>query len=133
MVVLSATDTQDGDELKTQQQMLAELRYLRKENAGLKDEIAANKSTIATQTRIIEIERERGDFFKAAAEKGIKIGDNSGLMTEKYDRMVATYDAEVRRLQTENDKLRESRKWRSVMAGLGGAGAGFYIGQQQCR
>jgi hypothetical protein len=129
----TVNSTQDADELRTQQQLIAELKFLRSENEGLKAEVAAKDSTIAVQTRMIQIEVERGDFFKTAAEKGIKVGDNCGLIAEKYDRMVATYDAEVKRLQSENDKLRTSRNWRTAVAFTGGALGGYWASQRGCK
>src|SRR5688572_19460836 len=60
-------DSQDADELKTQRQLIAELKFLRKENAGLKDEVAAEKGKLAVQIRFTEIEKERGDWFKDSA------------------------------------------------------------------
>lgn len=113
--------------------MIAELKFLRKENAGLKDENQALKGEVTVSTRIIKIEQERGDFFKVAAEKGVTVGGNCGLMKEGYERMEATYKAEITRLAAENASLRESRKWRTVVSGAAGAGFGYWAGQQQCR
>jgi hypothetical protein len=119
------------DDLKTQQQLAAELKKLRAENVGLRDEVTAQKGTIAIQERIIGIERERGDFYKDAAQKGIKAGDNCGLIQERYDRMVAQYQAEEVRLRSENDKLRASRNQRAIFSFLGGAAVGYLGGRQK--
>ena len=121
-----AKSTQD-DDLKTQQQLVAELKKLRLENAGLKEEVAAKNGTIAVQEKIIKIVEERGDFFKEAAAKGIKAGDNCGLIQERYDRMVAQYEAEEQRLRHENDKLRSSRNTRAIFTGLGGVAVGWAV------
>lgn len=115
------------DELKSQQLLIAELKKLRLENAALKDEVTAKNGTIAVQERIIKIVEERGDFFKVAAEKGIKAGDNCGLIQERYDRMVAQYESEEQRLRSEVDKLRASRNTRSIFAGLGGVAVGWAV------
>ncbi len=117
--------TQGVDELKTLQQLVAELRFLRKESLALKDENGALKGQVAVSERIIGIEKERGDFFKTAAEKGIKAGDNCGLIQERYDRMVAQYEIEEQRLRSENDKLRASRNMRALLSGAAGAGIGY--------
>jgi hypothetical protein len=105
--------------------LVAEIKFLRKENAGLKDEVAAQKGTIATQERLIGIEKERGDFFKTAAEKGIQISNNCGLIQERYDRMVAMYESEQTRLRSENDKLRSSRNTRALFSFGAGLGLGY--------
>jgi len=106
---------------------------LRKENAALKDERAANQGTIATQTRIIEVERERGDFFKTAAEKGIKIGGNDIVLQQKYEEQIGMYKDENQRLRVENDKLRSTGNWKNLAFGLGGAAVGYYAGNRTCR
>lgn len=119
--------TVEQDELKSQQLLIAELKKLRLENVALKDEVAAKNGTIAVQERIIKIVEERGDFFKEAATKGIKAGDNCGLIQERYDRMVAQYESEEQRLRSENDKLRSSRNTRSIFTGLGGVAVGWAV------
>jgi hypothetical protein len=121
----TVADAIEQDELKSQQLLIAELKKLRAENLGLKDEVAAQKGTIAVQEKIIKIVEERGDFFKVAAEKGIKAGDNCGLIQERYDRMVAQYEQEEQRLRSENDKLRASRNNRAIWGTLAGAAGGY--------
>ena len=106
---------------------MAEVKFLRAENKGLKEEVAAQKGTITVQEKIIKIVEERGDFYKTAAEKGIKAGDNCGLIQERYDRMVAQYEAEEQRLRHENDKLRSSRNTRAIFTGLGGVAVGWAV------
>ncbi len=105
--------------------MVAELKKLRAENVALRDENGALKGQITVYDRIVAIEKERGDFFKTAAEKGIKVGDNCGLIQERYDRMVAQYETEEQRLRSENDKLRSSRMNRAIFSGLGGTALGY--------
>lgn len=121
--LVTAQDT--VDELKSQQQLVAELKFLRKENAALKDEIAAKKGELAVQERITKIEVERGDFYKSAAEKGIKVGDNSVVLSLKYEQQIAMFKDENNRLRDENKDLRNSRNVRTFL-GLGvGAGLGY--------
>lgn len=127
LVQQPTVNSTEADDLKTQQQILAELKKLRAENAGLSAERDALKGTISVQERIIAIERERGDWFKEAATKGIKAGDSCGLITEKYERMVAQYETEEQRLRSENDKLRSSRNLRSVIAFGAGAVGGALL------
>lgn len=105
--------------------MIAELKFLRKENAQLKNEVAAQKGELAVSGRIIGIEKERGDFFKDAAAKGIKVADNSGAIELKYEQIVGQYKDENGRLRNENSKLRSSRSWWAFVSGLGGAGLGY--------
>lgn len=105
--------------------MIAELKFLRKENTGLKDEVAAKKGELAQSLRLIEIEKERGDFFKDAATKGIKVGDNSVLIEAKYQEQINMFKDENGRLRSENKDLRSSRNWRTFAGFVGGAGAGY--------
>lgn len=121
----TVSSTQDADELKTQQQLVAEVKFLRKENAALKDENLNLKGAAQVTERIIGIEKERGDFFKDAAAKGIKISDNSTVIEMKYDQIVNQYRDENGRLRSENDKLRSSRNWWALVSGIGGAGLGY--------
>lgn len=116
-----------ADDLKTQQQLIAELKFLRKENAALKDEIAAKKGELVQSVRIIEIEKERGDFFKDAATKGIKVGDNSAILEIRHQEQINMFKDENGRLRNENNSLRSSRNWMSLVSAIGGAGVGYAI------
>lgn len=117
----------EQDDLKSQQQLIAELKFLRKENAALKDEIAAKKGELVQSVRIIEIEKERGDFFKDAATKGIKVGDNSAILEIKHQEQINMFKDENGRLRSENSSLRSSRNWMSLVSVIGGAGVGYAI------
>lgn len=119
--------TQDVDELKTQQQLIAELKFLRRENTALKDEVAAQKGEIAAHQRIVQIERERGDFFKDAAAKGITVGNNSLALEMKYQEQINMFKDENSRLRDENKDLRSSRNWRTLLGGIGGAAIGYGV------
>jgi hypothetical protein len=110
------------DEIKSQQQLIAELKFLRRENAALKAENAAHKGEVQVSTRIIQIEKERGDFFKDAAAKGITVGSNSLALEVKYQEQINNYKDENGRLRDENKDLRSSRNTRTFLGFLGGAG-----------
>lgn len=117
----------------TQQQMVAEIKFLRKDNAALKDENFNLKGQLAVKDAIVKVEQERGDFFKEAASKGIKVGDNSMVIEQKYQEIVGQYKDENNRLRFENDKLRSSRNWRTFFGAVAGASAGAYVGRQSCK
>lgn len=116
---------QDSDELKSQQQLVAELKFLRTDNAEKAKEILNLKGELAVSAKIMKVVEERGDFFKTAAEKGIKAGDNCGLIQERFERIVAEERAERERLRSENDRLRDSRNNRALLSGGIGAGIGY--------
>lgn len=117
----------EQDDLKSQQQLIAELKFLRRENAALKDEIAAKRGELAQSVRIIEIEKERGDFYKDAATKGIQVGNNSLALEVKYQEQVNMFKDENGRLREENRSLRSSRNWMSLVSAIGGAGVGYAV------
>lgn len=117
----SATDT---DDLKTQQEMAAELKFLRSENSGLKAERDALKGQVTVLTRIDEVDRERGDFYKEAAVKGMKIDSNNGLITTNMQTEINVCKARNADLEKENAGLRSSRNWRTFV----GFGTGFGAG-----
>lgn len=117
----------EQDDLKTQQQLIAELKFLRRENAALKEENAAHKGELAASVRIIQIEKERGDFYKDAATKGIQVGNNSALLEVKYQEQVNMFKDENGRLRSENSRLRSSRNWWSLVSGIGGLGVGYAV------
>jgi hypothetical protein len=117
----------------SQQQMIAELKFLRAENKALKEEKVANQGTIAVQERLMKVEVERGDFYKTAAEKGIQLGGNDIVLQQRYEQEIGMYKDENTRLRSENDKLRNSRNWRTVLGFGVGTGLGYLAGNQVCR
>lgn len=101
------------------------MKFLRRENAALKEEVLAQKGELAATARIIAIEKERGDFFKDAANKGIQVGNNSLALEVKYQEQINLFKDENSRLRDENKGLRSSRNMRSLLSFLGGTGAGY--------
>jgi hypothetical protein len=105
--------------------MVAELKCLRSENQGLKDERDALKGQVSTLNRMNQIEIERGDFYKDAATKGISIDKNNGLIVTTLQDQVNVCLSQNKGLETENSKLRASRNNRAIFAAIAGAGLGY--------
>lgn len=96
--------------------------------AGIKakaDQIAALTGQVTTLTRMNEIEVERGDFYKSAAEKGLKLDSNSGVIVATLQDSNRVCLAQNASLEKENSGLRSSRNTR-MLIGFGlGAGLGY--------
>lgn len=118
---------QNPDELKTQEQILDELKFRRAQVTGLESEVKAQLSQINTLQELVTALKERGDFYKQAAT------DRSGanLLEAERDRtareQAEEFRAEIARLRSENDKLRRSRDRRTIISFALGAGAGAFL------
>jgi hypothetical protein len=119
--------TDDVQELKTQEQIVDELRFRRMQVNALQAQVAAMSDQIKTFEALTTALRERGDLFKEAAENR----GRAGLLEAERDRerreQLEEYSAEVVRLRTENDKLRRSRDIRMVIGVAAGVAAGAGI------
>src|SRR4051794_35135181 len=120
----SAPATDDLQELKTQEQIVDELRYRRTQVTALQAQVAAMSDQIKTFEALTAALRERGDLFKEAAQNR----GRAGLLEAERDRerreQLEEYRAELARLRSENDKLRRSRDIRTVIGVAAGVAAG---------
>jgi len=83
---------------------------------------------VALQGQIITNERERGDFFKTAAESRRGANEIDARVDLIRREQLEGYRLEVISLRDENDKLRRSRdKWR--LFGTGAAAAAVIVGK----
>ena len=122
--VAASSEVVRADELKTQEQILDELKFKRAQVAALQAQVAALSEQNSTLTDLSEALRERGDFYKdaAAARAG------AGLLEAERDRIrreqIEEYLGEVVRLRGENEKLRHSRDVRTIFGFAVGVGIG---------
>jgi hypothetical protein len=75
---------------------------------------------------MLEIEKERGDFYKDAATKGLKLDSNNGLIAANLQTQVNVCTARNTDLEKENAGLRSSRNWRTVLGFGVGAATGVF-------
>lgn len=112
------------------QQMVAELKFLRAANAGLVAERDALKGSVSVYERLITVERERGDFYKVAAEKGLSANNSSLQIDMVRAQEIRECTAENARIRIDNEKLRSSRNTRAIFAGFAGAIGGYALGSR---
>lgn len=123
--------TEQDDELKTQQAILAELRKLRAEKAGwliektgLEGLISVKDKEIALEKRATELEKKRGDFFEQALEKASKIDVNSQKIDANSQEITRTLRQTILDLQNENRQLeKDLASARSNYKWIGGGSA----------
>jgi cell shape-determining protein MreC len=124
------THAQEQDELKTQEQILDELRFKRAQAAALQQQVAAMTEQVKTLQELATALRERGDFYKEAAEER----NGANVLEAERERMrreqVEELKAEVARLRVENDRLRRSRDVRTVVGFAAGVGVGVLGGRR---
>jgi len=119
-----SSEVVQADELKTQEQMLDELKFKRAQVAALQAQVAALSEQNKTLMDLSAALRERGDFYKdaAAARAG------AGFLEAERDRIrreqIEEYRGEVVRLRAENEKLRHSRDVRTIFGFAVGIGIG---------
>lgn len=114
----------DSDELKTQEQILDELKLRRAQVKALEEKDKAQTEQIKTLQELAEALRERGDFYKEAA----MARSGANVLEAERDRIrreqIAEYRTEINYLRQENDKLRSSRDRRTLF----GLGIGAVLG-----
>jgi hypothetical protein len=122
--VMASSKVVQADELKTQEQMLDELKFKRAQVAALQAQVAALSEQNKTLTDLSAVLRERGDFYKDATEARA----GAGLLEAERDRIrreqIEEYRGEVVRLRSENEKLRHSRDVRTIFGFAVGVGIG---------
>jgi hypothetical protein len=118
------------DELKTQEQILDELRFKRAQVAALQQQVAAMSEQVKTLQESAAALRERGDFYKEAASER----NGANVLEAERERLrreqVEELKAEVGRLRVENDRLRRSRDVRTVVGFAAGVGVGVFGGRR---
>lgn len=114
-----------SDELKTQAQILADLKASRAAIEGYKGQIEALKGQVNTQAQTIGFLIEQKDFYKEAASDRKQAGVLDDKNVVLLRNQIADDRVEIGQLRQENDKLRESRDRRTLFAGLGGAVVGY--------
>lgn len=110
--------------------MVAEIKMLRAQNAGLIGERDALKGQVSILERIAVVERERGDFYRVASEKAMATIPNSSAIDALRVGQFNLCEQENARLRIDNEKLRSSRNTRAIITGLIGVGAGYAIGNR---
>lgn len=118
--------TQD-DELKTQAQILAELKATRAANEGYKVQVEALKGQVGAQSFAMQLLTEQKDFYKLEAEKRQQAGTLDDANVRLLRDQIAADRQEINALRTENDSLRSSRDRRTLFAGLGGLALGSFL------
>jgi hypothetical protein len=125
--VREATAAQQSDELKTQEQVLDELKFRRAQTAALQSQVSALTEQNRTLEELAAALRDRGDFYKEAATA--RSGAN--VLEAERERIrreqIEEYRSEITRLRSENDSLRRSRDRRTLLGIALGAGLGASV------
>jgi predicted RNase H-like nuclease (RuvC/YqgF family) len=135
----SATPPVSDEELKAQEQILAELKKLRGEKEGWSVERVGLQGQVTTLTRRVEIEVERGDFYKKALDKAEQMDKNAQKMDTNSLAIQTTLEA---RIAEKNEKIAEltddlrscqgNQKWIFGAGAIaGGVGGWLLKGQTQ--
>jgi polyhydroxyalkanoate synthesis regulator phasin len=126
-VVREATAGQQSDELKTQEQILDELKFRRAQAAALQNQVNALTEQIRTLEELKAALRDRGDFYKEAATAR----SGASVLEAERERIrreqIEEYRSEITRLRSENDSLRRSRDRRTFLGIALGAGLGASV------
>lgn len=111
---------QESDELKSQEQIVDELKLRRQQVTALTSERDTLKQMVALQTQIIMNERERADFFKAAAESRKGANEIDARVDLIRREQLESYRLEVIDLRDKLERTQRSlNRWRL----FGGAAA----------
>jgi hypothetical protein len=114
-----------SDELKTQAQILSELKVSRAVIAEKDKQITALNGQIDTQKTTIQVISEQRDFYKQASSERKQAGTLDDQNVLLLRQQISDERQEIMSLRNENDKLRNSRDWRTVLGFAGGAVAGY--------
>lgn len=116
--------TQDSELLKSCEIVADRLKQAEIELQSLKIQLALKDEAIANANARAENYKEQAEFWKKANEEGKKIDDNSAVVIQNLRMQVAEYQQENTSLRVENEKLRSSRNFRTLV----GFGAGLGLG-----
>jgi hypothetical protein len=123
--VQQSSNQDQSDELKTQAQILAELKASRAIIASQNKQITALEGQVSTKDQLISVITEQKDFYKQAASERKTAGtlDDQNILLLRQQ--IAEDRQEIKDLRNENDKLRSSRDTRTLFGGLIGLGLGY--------
>lgn len=111
-----------------------ELALARAERESLKLQLSLSNERTALLERLVQTERERGDFFKVAAEK-FQGASGERAEANRVDELrvtilrdqIADYKIELDRARREIEKLKASRKWIALTSAAVGAGITYGV------
>lgn len=121
-----AQQGKDSAVLKACEQITDELKQTTIERDSLKVQIELYKQLVATKDSQIENLNQQVVDWKEAAKIGNKIDTNNITAIQLLREEHSADLEEINRLRLENNKLRNSRDWRTIF----GIGAGVLIGSQ---
>lgn len=108
-------------------QMVAEIKKLRAENAGLSTQVIELKGTVEVYKKLDTVQEARIADLKEALKHGdTALGINTKIES-LYNERIADFKSENQRLRNENDKLRKSRDRRSLIFGAIGTVLGSFL------
>lgn len=124
---VAPVEVQQDEELKTQAQILADLKAAKAANEAYKAQVEALKGQVGAQSMTIQVLTEQKDFYKQEAEKRAQAGtiDDANVMLLRQQ--ITEDRQEINGLRAENDSLRSSRDRRTLFAGLGGLALGSFL------
>ncbi len=133
----TVTPNPNDDELRTQELILAELKCRRAESVGLRLQNQGLLGEVDVLTRRVNIEVERGDFFKDAALTAQKVDKNSQKMDNNaiaiqtgLEGRIADKNTELAQVHRQLDSCQSNQKWIAGISFFGGGALGFVAGRQ---
>lgn len=117
--------TQDDPILKACEQTVDKLKQAEIENASLKEQLRLKDEAIKNANDRANNFKEQAEFWKEANKTGKEIDTNNGVIVLTLRQQIAEYQQENTSLRVENEKLRSSRNFRTLL----GVGIGFGAGK----
>lgn len=125
---------QDVDELKKVALLVADNKKLREEKAALIDKVNSLESEKTVLTRLVAIERERGDLYLEASKNRKEAGDVSDVIRANYDKLLARADTTIEKQAAEIQDLRNPSFFKELFnpKELFKIGGSFALGRLTC-
>jgi cell shape-determining protein MreC len=121
------SSSQDDPILKALEETSDRLKKAEAENEILRAKLGLKDELIAIKDDQLKVRLEQVDFFKAAVTKTTEIEGKYGLQVETLRVQHNADLAEINRLERENDKLRSSRNFRTILGFGAGLGTGYVL------
>lgn len=123
----NAQSVTDSTLLKACEETANALKTEQIKNAGLVSENKLQIQLVELGKEKIKFVEEKADYYKKAFEASEKVDTNSTMIINNLRIEVASYKDELSRLRVENEKLRGSRNFRTLVGFGVGLGTGFVI------
>lgn len=118
---------QDDDCLKALEETADRLKRAELERDSLKLQVQLLEARDKDRLEQIANAKEQAQFWKDASKTGDKIDTNNLTVIQMLREQVGEFRGENLRLRQENDKLRSSRDFRTMVGFGAGFGTGYFL------